>query len=407
MGAIGEAMIINNESGLILIGQSKTSRTDNLENYFSGKTSELLVISFDTPLIRGGRIRFTEWINGQVQSEKILFVPNLFQNFGSFLVVFSFLFYAFHILTFLIRQKKKYDVAIGVANFSAFCLMLSRFAKSHFSTLIYYSLDLYPRPHQSLAGKIVHIIYNFSERRLINHSDIIWDISKNMKKGRQRLLSIAPESYQVVVVPLGFPASYNIERPLSERQDNTIGFIGTISSNQGLELAVESISEVSKKIPDICLHLIGNGHHFMEIQKLIEQKKLEKNVIMHGFLDDKEAFDILRKCKFALALWTGDDHDTSIYADPGKPKLYALLGLPVIITQYTLLSETIRECNSGIIVPYKKEDVTTSIHLLLEDNKLYLEKYSGVQKFKKYCLIEPILKNALAETSSKLNTEIN
>ena len=384
---------------LLLIGQSKTSRTETTELYFADKVSSMLVISFDSPLMQDGYLRVNRWAKSKIVSEEFRHRPGWINRTGSFSAVFAFLFYAIQIISILKQERESCDISLGVANFSTLCITIASKLGFISGKIIYYCLDLYPAPPANLGGKVIHRIYSWSEKILVKTSSIVWDISPNIIDGRQLLLNIPATSYSVIEVPGGYPKSYLGEYPLSDRLPAAIGFIGTLSPNQGVQLAIETMPILAKNNPEVKLHIVGKGPYMEELKSLALKHNVSERVIFHGFLPEDEAFEVLRRCRFGLGIWTGDAEDTSTYADPGKPKLYALLGLPIIITKYTPLAIKVEECNSGIVIPYEKEAYINAASNLLNKNSVYQQVYNGLKDFKEFYLIDPILDKAVKDSN--------
>ena len=384
---------------LLLVGQSKTSRTEITEQYFADKVSSMMVVAFDSPLTSDGVVRATHWRDGFVVKEQLWERPRWLEWSGSLSAVFAFFFIGLRIVFLLCRERESFVISLGIANFSTLCITLASKLRFAPGRIIYYCLDLYPAPAANLGDRIIHFFYCWSEKVLVKTSDLVWDISPNIVDGRQLLLGIDAESYRAIEVPGGYPKSYLGEYSRSERIPAAIGFIGTLSANQGVQMAIEAMPALAKLNPSICLHVVGKGPYAEDLRSLVAKVGVTDRVIFHGFLPEAEAFEVLRRCQFGLGIWTGDEEDTSTYADPGKPKVYALLGLPIIITRYTPLARTVEECKSGLVISYNRDEYIDAVQTLLTDAKAYQQVYDGLETFKEFCLIDPILDKAVNDTN--------
>ncbi len=78
-------------------------------------------------------------------------------------------------------------------------------------------------------------------------SDYIWDVSPNIAEYREKIGKVKKESYRSFLVPLGYGRHLRRFRPMDEINRQNIGFVGTITANQGLRLLVEAMPGIIKK----------------------------------------------------------------------------------------------------------------------------------------------------------------
>lgn len=69
--------------------------------------------------------------------------------------------------------------------------------------------------------------------------------------------------------------------------------IGRLSHEKGFGDLVDVVKLVKEKIPDIKLHLIGDGILKNELKEKIAHLDLDKNIIMHGFLNQEQIKKIM------------------------------------------------------------------------------------------------------------------
>lgn len=180
----------------------------------------------------------------------------------------------------------------------------------------------------------------------------------------------------------------------------TLGFVGTLSENQGLQLVIEAMPRLIERFPGIKVRIIGHGPYASQLKDMIRIYNVEDRFIFHGFVRDEEGvYDILSHCMTGLATWTGDETDNSLYADPGKPKLYALLGLPVIITSAPYISNIISSTKAGEVINYNINDFISAVEKIIGDEERFLSYINRIERFKPYCLAENIFDMAFLQTT--------
>jgi len=76
-------------------------------------------------------------------------------------------------------------------------------------------------------------------------------------------------------------------------------FLGRLNVSKGIFDLIKIWKVIVKKNPSITLAIIGGGDKSLEyaLRNRVEEEKLENNINVLGFLDDEQAFGILKSCK--------------------------------------------------------------------------------------------------------------
>lgn len=376
----------------LVAGQLKTSRTETLENYLKSRARSLGVIGFMSPFASYNESRSTLYEGGIKTKNSPLPSVNIkgLTGWKRPLMCISFVVYIFSTFLATRRFSRKFDYFIGIATFSAMLgVFLRRLGVA--KKIIYYCIDYYPPPKKLGFNMLENIIYRNIDAWLLKKADIIWEISPRIKEARQRYMAVNTDSYSPIIVPLGYDNGIHRDCPLDKKERWTLGFVGTLSENQGLQMVIEAMPHLIKRFPEIKVRVIGHGPYSLYLKELTRRLNVEDRFIFHGFIkDDTEVYDILSRCMAGLATWTGDESDNSLYADPGKPKLYALLGLPIIITKAPFVSKIISDIGAGVMIDYNVGDFISAVDKIIKDKEKYLSYKDCVERFKSHCLSENI-----------------
>ncbi len=387
---------------ILIAGQLKTSRTEALEDYLRDRANSLGVIGVMSPFASYNESRCTFYKQGVKKREFNLPSYSVGKNseLKQPLICFSFLVYIYSFFKSFKKLGQKFDVFIGIATFSTMLgLILRKLGKVE--KVIYYCLDYYPPSKKLNFNRIINIIFRHLDKLIIRSVDVVWHISPRIKCAREYYSGLAANSYSEVIVPLGYSKGISYDLPLEDRERWSLGFVGTLSENQGLQMVIESMPELIKEFPEIKVRIIGHGPYAEQLKAMVREKELDEYFIFHGFVrDDTQAYSILSRCVAGLATWTGSEDDNSLYADPGKPKLYALLGLPIIITSAPYVSELVLDTGAGEVIEYCSNDFILAVKKMIAKKEDFQRYREGIEKFRPFCLAENIFDKAFSETKT-------
>ncbi len=361
---------------VLLAGQLKTSRTETLEDYLVSRVRSLAVIGITSPFAARNISRCTVYAQGNIRGEfgfTGFQVPRM-RWYKQPLLALSFGLYAVSLVRIAIKLKTRFDLFIGVAGFSAFVgILLKRIGVA--KKLIYYSIDYYPLPRNLCFNTLAVGLFRIMDAACVRHADVTWHLTPRIAEARCRFMGIAASSYRQVPAPLTYAARIRRFCPFEQIERYAVGFVGTLSQNQGLQLLVEAMPQIANQIPEIKVHVVGSGPYEETIKRLVSAAGLQDRFIFYGFIRDDEAVNnLLARCAVGYACWTSEEDDNVLFADPGKPKLYASLGLPVIITQGPQIAQEIAESESGISIRYDSQELIVAMVRMLKDPVL-LRRY--------------------------------
>ena len=360
----------------MVAGQLKTSRTETLENYYRDKVNSLSVIGISNPFAVKGLARCTLYEKGQIIKEFPLFSVQLRGVYwlNQLLMGPVFLLYTLSMLRAVLKLKRKFDLFIGIACFSTlFGILLKKLGIV--KNVVYYTLDYYPMPIKLHINSLINRSIWHLDKYCCKNSLLVWNISPRISEARKKLMKFSSNEYRHALAPLTYGENLLRFRSLGEIEKDTIVFVGTISWNQGLQLVVEAMPELLKIKPELKIRVIGKGPSEKGIKDIISSKGLNDRFVFHGFVEKEETlFDIVSRCAIGICPWTNDADNNVIYADPGKPKLYAFCGVPIIITRVTAVAEEIGEFGAGLAIDYDKQQFINAVLKILNDSDS-LERY--------------------------------
>jgi len=146
---------------------------------------------------------------------------------------------------------------------------------------------------------------------------------------------------------------------------------GFFSPNKGIKETVEAISSLKDDYPDIVLFILGS-ERWQDLYKLVKEKKLQKNVIIHKPVDYEEVPKYISICDVGLSVLS----DSSGWEDQRPLKLLEYLSMekPVVVTDIPSNREIIKDEECGIFIPSNNPEEIAKAILYTYNNKSQLHE---------------------------------
>jgi glycosyltransferase involved in cell wall biosynthesis len=230
--------------------------------------------------------------------------------------------------------------------------------------LVLYSIDYSPR---RFANPVLNRVYHRIDRLAAEHADVVWNVSPAIETARRARdgRAAAPQ----VVVPLG---TYFDRIPRSKAAPPTprLAFLGHLLEKQGLQLVIEALPAIRRRLPAVTLLVLGDGPYRAALERQSTELGIGEAVEFAGFIDDHHEVERrLAGCTLGLAPYVPDPESFSRFADPGKIKTYLACGLPVILTNVPPIAPLLEERGAGRIVPYEAAALADTIVEYLTDRE--------------------------------------
>jgi glycosyltransferase involved in cell wall biosynthesis len=139
-------------------------------------------------------------------------------------------------------------------------------------------------------------------------------------------------------------------------------YVGRLAEFKEVSSLVEVALMIKKKIPDITLHIIGDGPKHSEVQRKIEELKMSHNVIMHGYLTEGEKINLL----MGSAIYVSNSKLEGF----GIPLVEAMAtGTVPVVSDIYAHRFVFQDENVGYLVHTNEEMATRAIELLTDEPK--------------------------------------
>jgi glycosyltransferase involved in cell wall biosynthesis len=390
---------IDSSSSILILGQHLTSRTEAVRDYLLAKAAEVYVIGIGSFAVNKKENHAFSFRNGALEKHRV-FTHRILKYLKSRapLISMTFLLYCVDIVRSLMMFGKRFDVYIGISQFSGIIGVLLKKARLC-KKFVYYTIDYYV-PHRKEdcsnpflgCSRFDTFLLKLSiliDSLAVSSADEVWDISPRIEEARIAYGGGKGYGKKKKIVPLGYDAGFFRCQESADIDRFSVVFVGVTLASQGLELILDIIPELSSVIPEVTVKVVGRGPFLPQFKEMVAARGLSKYFKFYGFIEDvDEMLEVVAKSAVGVSVW--DDRNNRIlnayYGDPGKTKLYSVCGLPVVVSDITVYAGIVSRYNSGVAIQYDSRQLLEALKRILADENAYLEfKKNAVRTAREYC----------------------
>ena len=198
---------------------------------------------------------------------------------------------------------------------------------------------------------------------------------KTLRSGTKILVSnnetkkIVIDEYNVMqekisIVPNGVDLSmFNI---IKKKNPKKVVFAGAMYYHRGLDILLETIPLVIKKIPDVKFVLLGSGSEMEKLKKIVSENKLDNSVEFKGWIEREKIPENISDASIGIGPLRLTD--VTARALPIKILEYMAVSLPLIAQKGTLPEDILEDGKNGFFIQNTHE-LAEKIILLLNQPK--------------------------------------
>ncbi len=157
------------------------------------------------------------------------------------------------------------------------------------------------------------------------------------------------------------------------RDEFTIVYVGAIEWWSGLDLAIDSMAYITKKASKARLIIIGEYRtpYGIKLLKRIKSLNLSDKVIFLGRRSYSEVIELLSRSYVGIQPFPISD--VTLKAFPYKILEYGAAGLPIVMTNVSVLAKFVEKYKAGFVVKPNPEEFANAVLQIFSDKKLWLE----------------------------------
>lgn len=271
----------------------------------------------------------------------------------------------FFTLKWLVGSRVVFGVFVGMDGWCVLFGLLLRFM-GRVKKVIYWAMDFVPedRFESEWKNKIYHRV-NISGYK---NADEMWDEVPRVVESREKFLGIKKNDYRKLrIVPYGVWVDRIKKYSYEECEKNTLVFMGHLLEKQGVQLVLEAIPKIVKKIPNFQFKIIGTGHYEGELKNLAKKLNVEKYCRFTGKIeDDRELEEKIAQCCLSIAPYIKGLDTWTSYGGSGKVTKYLACGVPILLTGIAWNAKKIEDERCGMIIKEDIDDIVEKIITLMD-----------------------------------------
>ena len=194
--------------------------------------------------------------------------------------------------------------------------------------------------------------YQEAELAAMEQCQVLVTISQAL---RQEMIGWGIPAEKIHLIPSGvdldlFPGprrSGSLKKKLGLAGKFVIGFIGSLTAYEGLELLIEAVGRLGSEKADVGLVIVGDGHARSGLERLARRRLKPGQAIFTGqvpFGSVREYYSIIDLCPFPRR-----SYPICRLVPPLKPLEAMALGIPVIVSDLDPLLEMVTDGRSGLV----------------------------------------------------------
>lgn len=170
---------------------------------------------------------------------------------------------------------------------------------------------------------------------------------------------------KISIVPNGIDLS-SFEKNNNDRKKNIV-FSGAMYYHRGLDILLDAVQEIVKKIPEARFILIGDGPEIQKLKNSVVEKNLSSNIEFKGWIPKKEIpYNLMESC---IGIGPLRATEVTKNALPIKVLEYMASSLPIIAAEETLQEDILKDGENGYFIK-NSDDLAKKIIFLLQNDQL-------------------------------------
>jgi len=140
-------------------------------------------------------------------------------------------------------------------------------------------------------------------------------------------------------------SAYGVTIPPEKREEPVIAFVGRLRKYKGAQFVIRALPRILSRVPEARLEIVGDGPYREPLKALVRRLKLRERVEFHGPLLHRYKVEVLNHAMVATAPSPKEGWGLTVIEANA-------CGTPVVASRSPGLIESVRDGETGILVPH-------------------------------------------------------
>lgn len=248
---------------------------------------------------------------------------------------------------------------------------------------------------QRFQGKIMSQVYILLDKAAMFWSAQTWSVSKRILNYRKNKGLLGVKNKILPNAPF-----FNDVPRVAYKDINKHDLVLVSALKKGIVpfvLLIDVIEQLSKRVIDVRLLIIGGGSEERALRDYVSKKKLDYCVKFYGALSHDDMFAVLVKSAIGIAVYErSDEKHFRYFSDSMRTRDYLASGLPVFFSGSSSIGSEILERVAGRIVKLEKKVIIAALQEVLTKPTFYRKLRSNALTLAKEYDTYALLKKYLA-----------
>ncbi|MEM7037177.1 MAG: glycosyltransferase family 4 protein, partial [Bacteroidota bacterium] len=210
----------------------------------------------------------------------------------------------------------------------------------------------YPEEKVELEGKsgLLHVA-DEKEAEQLKKSDHIVTVSSSLRDhliekhgGYEGKFSVVPNAIDPAKVKVTEDAVKQVREKYGLEGKKVIGWVGSIQPWHGIQNMIRAFAGLQHEAPDAVLMIVGSGEGGIDIPKDVDRAKVEKGMVLTGYIPHEEVFAHIAAMDICLL------PNTKWYCSPIKIFEYGIMQKPIIASDEAAVRDVMTHEEDGLLI---------------------------------------------------------
>jgi len=253
-----------------------------------------------------------------------------------------------------LKSGQQVDLFIGTDNLNALAGLILKKLGFCFN-LVYYATSY---SQHRFKNRLLNWAYHTVDQICARQADYNWSGSNRLQGVREQQ---EVDWEKNILVKTGINKSLIDSTTNSGKDQNVLVINEHLTKIKGAQLVINSLPAIRQLNPQAKLVVIGTGPYEQILKEEVSRIKVEAWVEFKGELTPALYFKQLSNYGIGLAIYQGSVGSFTNYADPMAVKEYLALGLPVVVSSYLPIAESVKQLPLGVAINYNQQELVEAL----------------------------------------------